>query len=143
VIVTVLVLTIVGTPWAIRQVVRYQFVAHVTVLEDRSGADALRRSSELMRGRWWRTAATVVVLNGTLVIVSVAVAVVALAISGGLPLWVFSGLLSLSVAVLAPFVAIVMTLLYGNAVAESEADAEAETGSNDPLGDQSGDLVNV
>lgn len=132
-IVAILIVTIVGTPWAIRQAVRYQFVAHVTVLEGRSGDDALRRSSELVRGRWWRTAATVVVLNGALLVVSVAVAVVALALSGGLPLWVFSGLLSLSVAVLAPFVAIVMTLLYGAASVRGDAGPDDDGGGESPV----------
>lgn len=54
-------LTVVGLPWAIHRVVRWGFVAQAVVLDDVPPADAARRSAETVRGRWWRTAATLLV----------------------------------------------------------------------------------
>ncbi|MEZ5296509.1 MAG: hypothetical protein R2697_09660 [Ilumatobacteraceae bacterium] len=54
-----LILTVVGIPWAIRQLVRYQFVPQAVVSEHRDARSALDRSSDLVRGRWWWTAGVV------------------------------------------------------------------------------------
>ena len=56
---------LVGIPWAIRQAVRWVFIPQVVVFEGlpAPAARCLHRSAELVRGRWWRTAALVVLLR--------------------------------------------------------------------------------
>jgi hypothetical protein len=46
-------------PVAIWLAIRWCLLAPIVELEERSGRDALRRSRELVRGRWWRTASLV------------------------------------------------------------------------------------
>jgi hypothetical protein len=120
-----LLITIVGTPWAIRQLVRYQFMAHVVVIEGASGRDALARSSALVKGRWWHTAAMVAAINGLIALAGLGIGLLVLVIFTGLPLWLFSSLITLVYALVAPAAAIAMTLLYGDAVAKDE-DVEGE-----------------
>jgi hypothetical protein len=50
-----LTITVVGIPFAIHRFVRWSLFAQACVLDDLSATDSLRRSSELVRGRWWRT----------------------------------------------------------------------------------------
>jgi hypothetical protein len=51
--------TTVLIPIAIWLAIRWCLLAPVVEVEDRGGADALRRSRQLVRGRWWRTASLV------------------------------------------------------------------------------------
>jgi Membrane domain of glycerophosphoryl diester phosphodiesterase len=46
-------------PVAIWLAIRWCLLAPIVELEERNGRDALRRSRELVRGRWWRTASLV------------------------------------------------------------------------------------
>ena len=46
-------------PVAIWLAIRWCLLAPIVELEERGGRDALRRSRELVRGRWWRTASLV------------------------------------------------------------------------------------
>lgn len=115
-----LLVTIVGTPWAIRQLVRYQFMPHVVVVEGEDGRGALARSSALVRGRWWHTAAAVVGINGLVTLAGWGIGLLILVVFTGLPLWLFSALITLVYAIVAPAAAIAMTLLYGDAVAQDE-----------------------
>jgi hypothetical protein len=50
-----LTISIVGIPFAIHRFIRWSLFAQACVLGDLSAGDSLRRSSELVRGRWWRT----------------------------------------------------------------------------------------
>ena len=50
-----LTITVVGIPFAIHRFTRWSLFAEACVLEDLSATDSLRRSSLLVRGRWWRT----------------------------------------------------------------------------------------
>lgn len=123
IVVGLLVLTVVGIPWAIRQLIRYQYLAPATMLEGLNGRDALDRSSQLVRHRWYHTAVSVVFLN--LLVGAVALVVGLLLLMGlqGLPLWLFSALITASGVVTVPYVAIAVTLLYGDAIA-GEDDGE-------------------
>ena len=120
VIVAVLLASFVGIPWGIRQLVRYQLSAQAVMLEDRNGRRALERSTELVDGRWFHTALVSAALNGLVVISGTLVAVLLLVLASGIPLWLFSGLVSLVYAILVPLAAIALTLLYGDAAAEHE-----------------------
>jgi hypothetical protein len=53
--VILLTITVVGIPIAIHRFVRWSLFAQACILGDLSATDSLRRSSELVRGRWWRT----------------------------------------------------------------------------------------
>jgi hypothetical protein len=50
-----LTITVVGIPFAIHRFVRWSLFAEACMLEDLSAPDSLRRSSELVKGSWWRT----------------------------------------------------------------------------------------
>lgn len=134
-----LLATIVGTPWAIRQLVRYQFMAQVVVIEEKGSRDALARSSALVKGRWWHTALMVAVVNGLLAATSLGIGLLVLVLFTGLPLWLFSALITLIYALVAPVAAVAMTLLYGDAVAHEQgpdaggATDGAETGIDPTL----------
>src|SRR5262249_5343324 len=53
--VVLLTITVIGIPFAIHRFVRWSLYAEACMLGDRSATESLRRSSELVRGRWWRT----------------------------------------------------------------------------------------
>jgi hypothetical protein len=50
-----LTITVVGIPFAIHRFVRWSLFAQACVLDDLPATESLRRSSELVRGQWWRT----------------------------------------------------------------------------------------
>ena len=125
-IVFVLLVSIVGAPWGVRQLVRYQFVSQAVMYEDRNGRDALARSSELVAGRWLHTAVVAGSLNVAVGASALLVSLVLLIVVSGLPLWLFSILVSLVYISIVPLAAVAMTLLYGDAAAEQEADATDE-----------------
>ncbi|MEL7207795.1 MAG: hypothetical protein AAGK32_06115, partial [Actinomycetota bacterium] len=138
-----LALTLIGLPWAIRQLVRYQFFGQVIMVEDRRGGEALRRSSELVRGRWLHTAVAGLTLTGLVSLANVVVGLVLLLVLSGLPLWLFLLAASAASALVVPVSAVGNVLLYGDARAEAEgappagpADAEV-----DPLGAAPADVT--
>jgi hypothetical protein len=53
--VLLLTITIVGIPFALHRFIRWSLFAQACMLEDLPATASLRRSSELVRGRWWRT----------------------------------------------------------------------------------------
>jgi hypothetical protein len=53
--VLVLTISIVGIPFAIHRFIRWSLFTEACILGDLSATESLRRSSELVRGRWWRT----------------------------------------------------------------------------------------
>lgn len=119
-IVFVLLASVVGAPWGIRQLVRYQFVAQTVMYEGRNGRDALARSSDLVRGRWLHTAAVAGSLNVAVAASALLVSLILLVVVSGLPLWLFSILVSLVYICIVPLAALALTLLFGDAVAEHE-----------------------
>ena len=115
VVVVGLALTVVGIPFAIRQLVRYQFVAPVTITEGLSGRDALDRSSDLVKGRWWWTALLLVVFVALAFALNSALQLTLLLLLSGVPLWAYLSLAFLLVGVVVPLVATPPILLYGDA----------------------------
>jgi hypothetical protein len=134
VIVVALFVTVVGIPWGIRQLVRYGLIGQVVIVEGRSGADALARSTELVRGRWWHTLAVLGALNATNAATQLLVGLLLLIATTSVPLWLFSAILPLVSSLIVPIVAIGTTLLYGDAVAEQQdgGGAEATEGDEEP-----------
>lgn len=125
VIVGVLLVSVVGIPWGIRQLVRYQFLSPVVMREGLGGAPALARSSALVRGRWAHTALVIVLLNLIAGGLGTAVGLLLLVVLQVLPLWMFSVLVALISVVVVPLVAVAQTLVYGDAVAQASSDDPA------------------
>ena len=130
-IVGVLLISVVGIPWGVRQLVRYQFAAQVTVLENAGPRLALARSSQLVTGRWFHTAAVVAVLTELAAAFSLVVGLGLLVFISGLPLWLFSAVVSLFTMFVVPYTAIALVLLYGDAraaVTEAAGSSAGEPG---------------
>ena len=119
-IVALLTISIVGIPWAIRQVIRYQFLPQAVVAEDLGGRDALARSTDLVKGRWWHTAAMITIFHVIILLSGSITGLLLLLVLTELPMWLFSGLITLVYALIVPLAAVAQTLLYGDAVAASE-----------------------
>ena len=126
VIVGVLLVSVVGIPWGVRQLVRYQFLAQATMLEGMHGSAALDRSSELVRGRWFHTAGVFMLFNAFVAVVAGAAGLLLLMALSGVPLWLFSIIVSASSALIVPWSAIGAVLPYGDAAAEQNELEPAE-----------------
>jgi hypothetical protein len=50
-----LTITVVGIPFAVHRFIRWSLFAQASMLGDLPAGESLHRSSELVRGRWWRT----------------------------------------------------------------------------------------
>jgi hypothetical protein len=120
VIVGGLLITVIGAPVAIWCLVRYQFLAQAVAIEGRSGSAALRRSAQLVRGRWLHTAVVTALINAALLGISATVGLLLLVAVNGVPLWVFSVIVNLVAAGLVPLAAVAQTLLYGDAAAQQD-----------------------
>jgi hypothetical protein len=109
-LVYLMLITVVGIPFAIYFYVAWQFIQQVILFEDLSIRDAFRRSHELVRGHWWLTVRVVVLLW--------AIGIVAGPILGFFLIFLnFSPIMvnaigSLVFALLIPYVALGRTLLY-------------------------------
>ena len=108
--VVAIALTVIGLPIAVLKYVDWQFVEQEVLFKDARIRDALRGSSRLVRGRWWRT----VRVAGFLWLLSVIAGPVlgfALIFTNVSLFWV-NLLGSLVFALLLPYVALGRTLLY-------------------------------
>jgi hypothetical protein len=124
-IVMALIVSVVGIPFGVWFLVRYQFMPQVVVTESRNGKDALARSGQLVRGRWWHTAIMVGLFNLLVAASGLAMGLLLLVVAAGIPLWLFSGLITLMYALIVPLAAVGQTLLFGDALAaDQERDAE-------------------
>jgi hypothetical protein len=119
-VVSVLAVSVIGIPWAIRQWIRYQFSAQAVMLEDMDGPTALRRSTNLVEGRWWHTAIMVSLFNLLPGVSALLVGLLVLLGISGLPLWIYTSLMTLVYAAFVPLTAIAQLMLYGDAAVEHE-----------------------
>jgi len=53
--VLVLTITVVGIPVAIHRFIRWSLFAEACMLDELPATESLRRSSQLVKGHWWRT----------------------------------------------------------------------------------------
>ena len=127
VVVLLLMFTIIGIPFAIRQLVRYQFLPHVAMLEGHDGRQSLERSSDLVRGRWWHTAAFIGLVDLVLAIALSAIGLLVLVVLRP-PFWVLTIAIGLASMLVYPIATIATTLLYGDAVVQ---DAEASSAADE------------
>ncbi len=110
VIIALLTVSVIGLPIAARKYVDWQFIQQTIFFEEASIRDAFRRSTELVRGRWWRTAR----VTGIFFLVSI-VAGPALTVGlifADLSLPVISLIGSILFALIAPYTTLGRTLLF-------------------------------
>jgi hypothetical protein len=120
IIVVALEISVVGIPFGIRQLVRYQLLAQTAMLEGADGRTALARSSELVRGRWFHTALFVGVVHLVTATSGFVVGLLLLVTVTSMPFWMLSVIVTVVGALVMPLGAIAVTLLYGDAVAEHD-----------------------
>ncbi|HEX4096894.1 MAG TPA: hypothetical protein VHX64_09205, partial [Caulobacteraceae bacterium] len=108
--VLLLALTVIGLPWAIWKLVGWSFVQQEVIFTDKGFRESFRASSELVRGRWFRTARVILIFY----VVSVAAGpmLTFALIFTALPLIWINLIGSLVFALLIPFVAMGETFLY-------------------------------
>ena len=121
IVIVLLSLVFIGIPVAVWLFVRWIFTPQVIILEGLGGRRALARSAELVRHRWWHTALVTVLVAVVILGFGLVVGLLVLVIFTGLPLWALSGIVAVCNLLVMPFGALVMTFLYGDAVA---ADAD-------------------
>jgi len=124
--VLLLALTVIGLPWAIWKLVGWSFVQEEVLFTDKSFRESFRASSELVRGRWFRTARVVIVFY-VIGIATGPILTFAL-IFTALPLIWINVIGSFVFALLIPFTALGETFLYFDlGVREEEAPAPHRT----------------
>jgi hypothetical protein len=111
-IVVVLVLTVVGIPVAAYLLVRWAFVSQASVIEKRQPRQALRRSAELVRGRWWRTFGVTATVNVLAALSGPVVGLVALFTVTSASLDAINLIGSIVYVFTIPLAAVAVTLLY-------------------------------
>jgi hypothetical protein len=118
-----MVLTIVGIPFAAWKYVGWLFLQQQILFEDKPLREAFRGSSELVRGRWWYTLRVAAVF--WLIGVATGPALGFALIFADISLLLINAIGALVFALLVPYIAIGRTLLYFDLQAEAE-EAPAE-----------------
>lgn len=118
--VTVLTLTVVGLPLAVWLLGRWAVAVQVAALEGKGPRASLTRSRGLVRGRWWRTAATAATIN-ILGAASGPFVGIVLMFTTDLPLATINAVSSAVFVVVTPLAGAALAFLYGNLVARRSA----------------------
>jgi hypothetical protein len=108
--VLLLALTVIGLPFALWKLVGWSFVQQEVIFTDKGFRESFRASSELVRGRWFRTARVILIFY----VISIAAGpmLTFALIFTALPLIWINVIGSLVFALLIPFVAMGETFLY-------------------------------
>ncbi|HEY4609155.1 MAG TPA: Vps62-related protein [Ilumatobacteraceae bacterium] len=122
----VLAVIVIGVPIAVWLFVRWQFTPQVVLLEGEGGRRALARGDRLVRKRWLHTALATLLVWALMAGVGMVVGLVLLIFFTGLPLWVLSAVIALCDVLVMPYGALVLTYLYGDAVASQRSPDLAE-----------------
>ena len=93
--------------------VRWFFVPQAVVIDGARGVDALRESSEIVRGFWWRTFGLVVMINLATILPAFVITApfAGIAESSGDAVWILAGTICAE-SITAPFMALFSTFLY-------------------------------
>ncbi len=110
-VITALVLTIVGIPVAIWLLVRWLFITPAAIIDGRCGWDAPRRSVDVVRRRWFRTAWAAAVINLIAIATGPLLALVLLFVTE-IPLIAINMFGALMYALVVPYAAIATAYLY-------------------------------
>jgi hypothetical protein len=115
-----LAITIVGIPWAVANLGRWAVAVQASALEDLGPGPALRRSRQLVRGRWWRTAVTATTVNVLAAISGPLVGIVLMFLTP-LPLATINAVSSAVFVFAMPLAGAALAFLYGDLVARTSA----------------------
>lgn len=115
---TLMALTIIGIPFALRYLVSWAFVQQEVIFTDKSLREAFRTSTDLVRGRWLHSVRTIVPLTLLLGIMGPMLGLVLIFTPMSLLLINLIG--SLAFALTIPFVSTGTTLLYLDLTARQE-----------------------
>ena len=118
IIVVLLLITIIGIPWAIQRAVRWLFVEQAIIIDGSTASESLSRSADAVLGRWWRTLGVGLVIA---IIVTVPASIIAGAFSLA-PVFVAGTVNSAVNALVLPFAITCMTLLYMDLQVRKESD---------------------
>jgi hypothetical protein len=122
VIVALVSLTSIGVVLGVWLLVRWAFLAQVVVLEDIDALGALRRSSRLVRGSWWRTASMLLFVTVIALLLGPLVGTLLLFVTSAS--FNFINLVSgLVYVIVLPFTAIAGTYLYFDLVVAKQYEA--------------------
>jgi hypothetical protein len=123
--VVLLTITIVGIPFAIHRFIRWSLFAEACMLDDLPATASLRRSSELVKGHWWRTFGFTVLID-VLAVLSGPMLGVGLLLLTDHSLNFINLAAALVYTFTVPYAAIQLTLYY------FDLEAQSATGTEDP-----------
>jgi hypothetical protein len=130
--VLLLTITVVGIPFAIHRFVRWSLFAEACMLDELPASESLRHSSELVRGRWWRTFGFTALIDA-LAILSGPLFGVGLLLLTDHSLNFINLAASLVYAFTVPYAAIQLTLYYFDLEVRGVAETKVNTGLADRL----------
>jgi hypothetical protein len=122
--VILLTITVVGIPFAVHRFTRWSLFAQACMLEDLSASESLRRSSELVKGHWWRTFGFTFLVD-TLAVLSGPLFGVGLLLLSDHSLNFINLAASLVYTFTVPYAAIQLTLFYFDLSARRAAETKA------------------
>jgi len=131
VLMAVLVLTVVGIPFAIYYYIRTSLFAQASVLEDESAIGSLHASGRLTRRHWWRTFGLTALVNVIAILSGPLVGVLILLLTSR-SLIVINTIGAVVYALVVPYAAIVLTLYYFDLQARREVVARFSAGQAEP-----------
>jgi hypothetical protein len=123
--VLLLTVTVVGIPFAIHRFIRWSLFAEACMLDELPAGGSLRRSSELVRGRWWRTLGFTAFVDA-LAVLSGPLLGVGLLLLTDHSLTFINLAASLVYTFTVPYAAIQLTLYYFDLEARAAADTEVD-----------------
>jgi hypothetical protein len=119
--VSLLLLTVIGIPYAVKKAVDWAFVQQVAGFEGQHGRAALHGSRNLVRGHWWRVAAITFVLLLVLVVTGPFTGVLVIFITDA-PLETINFFATLLFALVLPFTSTALSLLYLDLVTRRDSE---------------------
>ncbi len=128
--VVLLTVSVVGIPFAIHRFIRWSLFAEACMLDELPAGGSLRRSSELVRGRWWRTLGFTALVDA-LAVLSGPLLGVGLLLLTDHSLTFINLAASLVYTFTVPYAAIQLTLYYFDLEARAAADTDVDVDLSD------------
>jgi hypothetical protein len=126
VIVVLLMITIIGIPWGVRNAVWWSLIGQEVMLNGADEHNALKSSHARVTGSWWRTSGYTILVAGLAMISGTLIGLPLLLLTG-LPLWLINVIGSLVFAVVVPYAAIAMTYMWGDRMVTAPSEPEPES----------------
>jgi ABC-type sugar transport system permease subunit len=119
-----LAVTLIGLPYAVKKAVDWSLVQQVAAFQGRRGRDALHGSRDVVRGHWWRVAAITAVFLFILVLAGPVTGILIIFVTDA-PLATINFFGTLLFALVLPFVAVALTLLYLDLAVRRDSEEES------------------